>query len=103
LGKDLCKTGCKRLSIKDRKPPKKRLALPNSREQSDIVLCKEIQGAFIRDQCSDIHSRGALPFPQIQNIAKKFKTTHPEFTEIGEIASEDGRKVMDHEKIVKMI
>jgi hypothetical protein len=50
-----------------------------------------------------MHSRGALPFPEIQNRAKKLKKTHPEFTEIGEIASEDGRKVMDHEKIVKLI
>ena len=46
---------------------------------------------------------GALPFPEIQNRAKQFTKTHPEFTEIGEIYSEDGRKVMDHEQTIKMI
>jgi hypothetical protein len=34
---------------------------------------------------------------------KKFEKTHPEFTELGEIASEDGRKVIDHKQIVKLI
>jgi hypothetical protein len=42
-----------------------------------------------------MHSIGALPFPKTQNKAKKCKKLHPEFSEIGEIASEDGRKVMD--------
>ena len=49
------------------------------------------------------HYRGALPFPEIQNIAKKLRKAHPKFTEIGENASEDGRKVMDHEKTIKVI
>jgi hypothetical protein len=48
-----------------------------------------------------MHSRGVLPFLEIQNRAKQFTKMHPEFREIGEIASEDGRKVMDHEQIVK--
>jgi hypothetical protein len=47
--------------------------------------------------------RGALIFPEIQKRAKKCKKTHPECTKIGEIASEDGRKVMDHKKTVKLI
>jgi hypothetical protein len=34
----------------------------------------------------------------MQNKAKKSRKTHPEFTEIGEIASEDGKKVMGHKK-----
>jgi polyhydroxyalkanoate synthesis regulator phasin len=47
--------------------------------------------------------KGALPFPETQNRAKKCRKTHPEFVESGEIASEDGRKVMDDEKTVNMI
>jgi hypothetical protein len=50
-----------------------------------------------------MHSREVLPFPEIQNRAKQFKKTHQEFTEIGEIASEDERKVIDHEKTKKLI
>jgi hypothetical protein len=47
--------------------------------------------------------REALPLLETQNRAKKCRKTHPKFTELGEIASEDGRKVMDREQIVKLI
>jgi hypothetical protein len=46
---------------------------------------------------------GALIFREPQNRAKKCQKTHPECTEIGEIASEDGRKVTDHKQTVKLI
>jgi hypothetical protein len=52
---------------------------------------------------SVMYYRGALPFPETQNKAKKLRKTHPKFSEIGEIASEDGRKVIDQEKTMKMI
>ena len=53
---------------------------------------------MIRYRHSDMHSRGVLPFLEIQNRAKQFTKMHLEFREIGEIASEDGRKIMDHKK-----
>jgi hypothetical protein len=59
---------------------------------------KNCRGALIIYQFSDMAYRGVLIFPETQNRAKKCKKTHPEFTELGEIASEDGRKVMDHKK-----
>jgi hypothetical protein len=60
-------------------------------------------GVLIRDQCSDNTYIGVLPFPETQNKDKKCRKTHPEFTELGEIASEYGRKVMDHKQTVKLI
>jgi hypothetical protein len=68
--------------------------------QCSINNCR---GALIRDQHSDMSYKGVLPFPETQNKAKKRRKNHPEFTEISEIAREDGKKVMDHKKIVKLI
>jgi hypothetical protein len=58
---------------------------------------------LITDQCSDIHSRGALPFPETQNKGLKLRKIHPEFPEFCEIVNEEGRKEIDQEKTIKMI
>jgi hypothetical protein len=47
--------------------------------------------------------REALVFPKTQKQAKKFKKNSSRKKEIGEIASEDERKVMDHKQTVKLI
>jgi hypothetical protein len=47
--------------------------------------------------------RGVLIFPESKKKAKKCRKTHRECTNIGEIASEDGRKVKDYKQTVKLI
>jgi hypothetical protein len=70
-----------------------------------VLQCSinKFKGALIIYQRSDVAYRGVLIFLETQNRAKKFRKTHLEFTKIGEISSEDGTKLMDHEKIVKII
>ena len=58
----------------------------------------------VRDNLhSNMKGRERQASQKLRKRAKRLQNIHPECIKIGENVSEDGRKLMDHKQIVKMI
>jgi hypothetical protein len=85
---------------KRQKNPKKEVgAPPKGYTEHYNTLSK----AFREHWHSDIKGRGRQASQKLRKRAKKLQNIHPECIKIGENVSEDGRRLMDHKQIEKVI